>query len=221
MLPSVNGLRGIDIGCGEGYNTRLLAALGADMTGIDISENFIRMAREEKSFLPIRYIVASALVIPFEDESLDFATAFMSLMDIPETRLALEEAFRVIRKGGFLQFSILHPCFNTVHRKNLRNAKGETYAIEVGGYFENQEGKIDEWIFAAVPAAMKKDLHPFRLPLFTRTLSQWINMLVNAGFVIECMQEPTPDDETVKKFPGLQDARIVPYFLHLRCRKPL
>jgi hypothetical protein len=32
--------------------------------------------------------------------------------------------------------------------------------------------------------------------------------------------EPWPDDETVRRFPGLQDAQVVAYFLHLRCRKP-
>ena len=39
MLPDVRGLAGLDIGCGEGHNTRLLAGRGARLTAIDISED--------------------------------------------------------------------------------------------------------------------------------------------------------------------------------------
>ncbi len=44
MLPPVEGLAGLDIGCGEGGNTRQVARLGARMTGIDIAPTFIRHA---------------------------------------------------------------------------------------------------------------------------------------------------------------------------------
>jgi 2-polyprenyl-3-methyl-5-hydroxy-6-metoxy-1,4-benzoquinol methylase len=40
MLPDVRGLRGLDVGCGEGHNTRLLAGRGARMTALDISGAF-------------------------------------------------------------------------------------------------------------------------------------------------------------------------------------
>ena len=46
MLPNVNNLQGLDIGCGEGHNTRLLARREARMTGIDVSERFIERARK-------------------------------------------------------------------------------------------------------------------------------------------------------------------------------
>lgn len=46
ILPAVNGLQGIDIGCGEGSNTRAVARLGARMTGIDLAATFIRHAQE-------------------------------------------------------------------------------------------------------------------------------------------------------------------------------
>ena len=49
MLPKVEGLSGLDVGCGEGYNTRLLAKRGALMTGIDISERFVQHAREAET----------------------------------------------------------------------------------------------------------------------------------------------------------------------------
>ena len=46
MLPDVKGLTGLDIGCGEGHNTRLLAEVGARVTAIDISQVFVRHAAQ-------------------------------------------------------------------------------------------------------------------------------------------------------------------------------
>jgi ubiquinone/menaquinone biosynthesis C-methylase UbiE len=223
MLPDVDGLSSLDVGCGEGYNTRLLAKRGAHITGIDISRNFIRHAREaeEKQPLGIRYEIASAVDLPFDEASFDLTVAFMSLMDIPETEMVLAEVFRVLRPGGFLQFSIVYPCFATPHRENLRDETGRTYAIEVGDYFRTREGEVEEWIFSAAPPEIREGLRAFRVPLFTRTLSEWLNLLVDTGFVLERLGEPYPSDEAVRKRPGLQDAQVVAYFLHVRARKPV
>src|SRR5438067_9423206 len=111
MLPNVEGLSGLDIGCGEGFNTRLLADRGARMNAIDISLVFISYAQQAETEMPrgIAYQVASAVDLPFADASFDFAAAFMTLMDVPETDRALAECYRVVKPGGFLQFSIAHP----------------------------------------------------------------------------------------------------------------
>src|SRR5215475_10808487 len=60
MLPDLRGLRGLDIGCGEGANTRKLARLGARMQAIDVAPTFIRHAHatEEAAPLGITYEVA-------------------------------------------------------------------------------------------------------------------------------------------------------------------
>jgi ubiquinone/menaquinone biosynthesis C-methylase UbiE len=222
LLPDVEGLHGLDIGCGEGHNTRLLARCGARMTAIDISETFIAHARQPETDDPmgIEYRVASAVALPFDDRTFDFATGFMSFMDVPETGRVLTEAFRVLKPGGFLQFSICHPCFDTPHRRNLRGTDGRTYAIEVGEYFRNLEGEVTEWLFSAAPPEARVGLPPFRMPRFTRTLSQWMNLLIDAGFRLERLAEPSPSDEMVRQCPSLQDAQVVSYFLHVRARKP-
>ena len=222
MLPNAAGQAGLDIGCGEGHNTRLLAKLGARMTAIDIAAVFIGHAirAEIDEPLNIDYVLASAVELPFADASFDFATGFMSFMDVPETDRVLAEAWRVLRPGAFLQFSITHPCFDTPHRRNVRDAQGRTYAIEVGDYFQTREGEIDEWLFTAAPPQVKLGLRKFRIPRFTRTLSQWLNLLIDVGFLLERIEEPRPSDETVAACPALQDAQVVSYFLHLRVRKP-
>jgi SAM-dependent methyltransferase len=223
LLPPVKGLTGLDIGCGEGYNTRLLAQRGAKVTAVDIAEVFVQQARqlEEANPMSITYAVASASALPFPEAQFDFATSFMCLMDVPQPELALREAFRVLKPGGFLQFSISHPCYTTPHRKNVRDARGQPLAVEVGGYFEYQNGQPEEWIFGAAPAH-EQARHPnFQVPVFNLTMSQWVNAVVAAGFVLEAMQEPCPTEEQMARHPYLKKARVVAYFLHLRCRKPL
>ncbi len=221
MLPEVAGLSGLDIGCGEGHNTRILADRGARVTAIDISEDFIRFAKqsEEKEPVGIDYKIASAVDLPFNDAEFDFAVAFMSFMNIPEIDLALRQAHRVLRPGGFFQFSIEHPCFATPHRRNLRNEEGLTYAIEVGEYFRNLQGDVIEWTFNSAPMEIREKLSKFKTPHFTRTISQWFNLIIDSGFVIERIEEPYPSDKTVHSCPDMQDAQIVAYFLHIRARK--
>ena len=222
LLPPVTGLKGLDIGCGEGHNTRLVAQRSAEMTGLDIAENFIRHARAEESRAPlgIKYVVGSAVELPFADGSFDFATAFMSLMDIPETAAVLVEACRVLRPGGFLQFSITHPCFHPPHRRNCRDENRMTYAVEVGDYFVDDRGCVHEWTFGAAPESMRSRLPRFKVPRFHRPVSEWLNLLVETGFVLERFAEPCPTEETVQLYPALQDATITAYFLHFRVRKP-
>ena len=223
ILPDIKNLKGIDIGCGEGYNTRLLADKGAIMTAIDISEVFIQKAKEAdaQSRSKINYLVASAVELPFDDESFDFATGFMSFMDIPEIEQVLSETYRIIKHGGFLQFSILHPCFSTQYRKNKRDQYGKTYAIEIGNYLNNTNGEIEEWLFSAAPRDITSSLRKFKVPIFTRTLSQWLNTIIETGFVIEKVHEPMADDETIRIQPKLQDTQEAPYFLQIRCRKTI
>ncbi len=124
-----------------------------------------------------------------------------------------------MKPGGFLQFSICHPCFDTPHRRNLRDEKGRTYAIEVGDYFRNLNGEVSEWLFGAAPQEVKAGLPKFKVPRFTRTLSQWFNLLIDASFILERVEEPRPDDEAVRICPDVQDAQVIAYYLHIRVRK--
>lgn len=222
FLPPVRDLRGLDIGCGEGHNTRVVAQLGASMTGIDVAPTFICHAREAEDSRPcgIAYQTADAAALPFADASFDFATAFMSLMDMPDQPTALREAFRVLHPGGFLQFSILHPCFAPPGRKVLRSPDGSTRAIEVAGYYNVLTGEEDVWWFSSAPPEERERVPPFRTPRFHRTLSGWVEILCQAGFAIEALAEPRATPEQAAVAPAIEDTLVAPLFLHMRCRKP-
>ena len=222
MLPPVSGLTGLDIGCGEGANTRHVARLGAHMQAIDVSPTFVRHARaeEEREPLGIVYQVADGTALPFPDGSFDFATAFMSLMDMPDQAQALAEAARVLRPGGFLQFSILHPCFVPPHRRVVRDAAGEPQAIEVARYFERDEPYLDVWIFQALSDDQRAGLEPFRIPVFHHPLSDWVAYVCGARLVIEQFGEPSASPALAEAVPVVADTRVAPLFLHIRARKP-
>lgn len=222
MLPPVTGLSGLDIGCGEGTNTRQIASRAAKMTAVDIAPTFVANAQASEAADPrgIDYLVADAAALPFGAESFDFATAFMSMMDVADQQSALNQAFRVLKPGGFFQFSLLHPCFVPPVRRNIRSASGEPIAVEIADYFRRTDGDVDTWHFSTLPKEERAGIEPFRVPRFHRTLSDWVGMCVAAGFVIEAFGEPMADEALAARVPVVADTRVAPIFLHIRLRKP-
>jgi SAM-dependent methyltransferase len=222
LLPPIAGRQGLDVGCGEGSNTRALARLGARMQAIDIAPTFIRHAQALEAAAPlgIGYQVADGLALPFASGAFDFVTAFMSLMDMPHQDQALAEAARVLRPGGFLQFSILHPCFVPPYRKVLRERDGNVRAIEIAGYFDSTDGRVEEWWFSTLPPEERAQVPPFRTPRFHRTLSGWVEIICRAGLVIEAFGEPAATAEEARAQEILLDTRVAPLFLQVRAAKP-
>ncbi len=221
MLPDISGQKGLDIGCGEGGNTRKLAERGAKIHGVDIASAFIKFASETESQQPlgICYQMADARRLPFADGEFDFATAFMSLMDVMGPEIALKEIARILRPGGFLQFSILHPCFAPPHRKVLRDKNGIAYAIEIADYFAIGE-HAETWHFSSVGCKEKENIEPFHIPYTHLTLTGWLDAIAASGLVLEKTAEPRAMAETAQAVPDVADTLIAPLFLHVRARKP-
>jgi SAM-dependent methyltransferase len=222
ILPDVSGLRGLDVGCGEGANTRQLASRGARMTALDVSGKFVELAADfvEDETPDITYLVADGGRLPFAPKTFDFVTAFMSFMDMPDQAGAIVEVRRVLKPGGFFQFSITHPCTDTPYRKWIEDEDGRHVALSVSRYFQENEGEICEWMFCHAPEELRETLPKFRIPDFHRTLSFYFNTLAEAGFVLERVCEPRASEKTVERFPLLADSRLVPFFLIIRARWP-
>jgi hypothetical protein len=109
--------------------------------------------------------------------------------------------------------SILHPCFVPPHRRVLREPDGTTRAIEIAG----------ESIPFGLNVRLRREhdrTEPFRVPRFHRTLSEWVDLIVEAGLVIERFGEPCVSVELAKAEPALEDTRVAPLFLHIHAIKP-
>jgi SAM-dependent methyltransferase len=114
FVPDLSERRLIDLGCGEGRNTRLFAMRGARMTGIDLSPRLIEAAGAAETAEPlgIEYHLGSfADLKQFLNESFDAAVSTMAFMDGPGFSDAAHAVYRVLRPGGALYFSVIHPCF--------------------------------------------------------------------------------------------------------------
>lgn len=95
--------RVLDIGCGSGWASRLLAdyAFEGRVTGIDISDEMIRVAREQsQSASNVDFEVASAEQLPFADNEFTHAFSMESLYYYRNIPKALGEIHRVLKVGG-------------------------------------------------------------------------------------------------------------------------
>lgn len=104
------GERVLDLGCGSGWATRLLARLVGEgpegfgqVVGLDVSDEMVRLARESsRDFENILYLWGSALQIPWEENFFDKVLSVESFYYYPDQDRALMELFRVMAPRGRL-----------------------------------------------------------------------------------------------------------------------
>jgi SAM-dependent methyltransferase len=222
FLPDLTDKEVIDLGCGEGSNTRIFARRGGRMTGVDLSPTMIEAAREleEREHLGIAYHVTSFTDLSaFPDARFDAAVSTMALMDSPDFAGAAREAYRVLKPGVLFVFSVLHPCFITSGLRWIRDESGAEQALAIGGYFET-ESFVEHWRFSNDPDGER--FPKFEVPGFPRQLETYINGVIEAGFQITKILEPRPTAAMSAIYPWLlrwrQHAAI---FFYLAAEKPI
>ena len=92
LLGGVAGQEVLSLACGQGQDARLLARLGATVTGIDVSAEMLRYAREHEASDPrgIVYVQGDAQDLePFPDGRFDGVVCHLALMDIPHLAATL------------------------------------------------------------------------------------------------------------------------------------
>jgi 2-polyprenyl-6-hydroxyphenyl methylase/3-demethylubiquinone-9 3-methyltransferase len=94
----------LDIGCGGGLNSNPLAKLGYQVTGIDLSEESLAVAREYDETGTATYLHADALSLPFPDQHFDVITAMDFLEHVEDPSLIIREVARLLKPGGLFFF---------------------------------------------------------------------------------------------------------------------
>jgi ubiquinone/menaquinone biosynthesis C-methylase UbiE len=220
LIGNVRGKRVLDLACGEGYNTRILARKGARVVGVDFSRKLIELAKQKDMVdrLGIDYCVSDAGDLrTLSSDWFDVVTCSMALMDIEDYEDAVREVARVLKKSGRFVFSITHPCFewgstmangqslgewkyeagteNTPERKALH--------LEVKRYFGI--------VRCTTSWTMKRLVAPFKTTSFHRTLTDYFQVLYKNGLLVQRLVEPRPTNVGAQKYPGLRKHKKIPH----------
>lgn len=98
----------VEVGCGTGALSRavLQQARPRSLLGLDRSEDFIAVARDQTDDPRARFDIGDALDLPLPDGSVDVATSALMLNFLPDMAQGLREMQRVLRRGGLLCFYV-------------------------------------------------------------------------------------------------------------------
>lgn len=177
-LAQPPGGKVLDLGCGQGILARALAARGDRVTGVDISERLLDLARgyEDDNPLGIEYLHADAATLAeLPDGTFNGVASCLTLTDLDDLDGVLSSVARVLRPGGWFVLAGLHPCFEPPHAR-VTEVDGRA-AKQANGYFE--EG----WW-------RSKNADSLLVWRHHRRLATIINSLVAAGFRVDQVREP-------------------------------
>ena len=105
-----NQERVLDVGCGIGWLVWNFARGGANITGVDLSDNSLALARKRLDYdgLNAELIKGNAQELPFPDASFDFATSAGVLHHTPDTQGSINQIHRVLKPGGRAMISLYY-----------------------------------------------------------------------------------------------------------------
>ena len=131
----------LDVGCGAGFLSNSLALQGFQVTGIDMSDESLKVARKFDETKSVEYLFSDAYKMPFPDEHFEVLTAMDFLEHIDRPADMIKEFSRVLKPNGVF-------IFHTFNRNPL------AYVVII---------KLVEWLVKNTPKNMHV-LHLFIKP---------------------------------------------------------
>jgi malonyl-CoA O-methyltransferase len=133
LLPELSGLSALDAGCGSGRYLRELRERGANAIGIDLSEAMLARAREVTTSVARADICA----LPLDSMTVDVIVCGLALGDVADLEIAVGEMARVLRPGGCVVYSVVHPVGRAKGWSRTFDARGRHVIID--GYWHTAE----------------------------------------------------------------------------------
>lgn len=185
MLGDVKGKHVLDLACGQGIFSRMLADRGAGVVGVDLGKELIELAeKRSKGYkFNIHFFSGSADdLFMVKDDTKDLVVCVLALQNIEKLAETMKEVFRVLRKGGRFVAVLNHPAF--------RIPRGSSW-----GYDENEKKqyrRIDHYLSES---KIKIDMTPgekkdkkFTVS-FHRPLQVYVKAMSKCGLAITRLEE--------------------------------
>ena len=135
MAGDVHGQRVLDVGTGTGRAALLLAKAGAEVTGVDASEQMLAIARERTAaaHLDVRFQAGDAHALDFPDASFDAAVSLRVLMHTPNWRQCVRELCRVASRRVIVDYPSASStaALESIARSVLHTVRPRTEAYRV------------------------------------------------------------------------------------------
>ena len=180
----------LDIACGNGFSSRKLSEIGAEVTAFDFSEAMLEAASSVKSDANQRidYRVLDATdpsaLLDLGAQRYDAALCCMALFDMAEIEPLFRLLPRLLKKDGRFVFSLIHPCFNNDRISQIaemEDREGEIstrYGVKVWGYMTPTTSQG-----VGIPGQPAAQLY------FHRPLQLVLQLLFGNGFVLDGFEE--------------------------------
>ncbi|MEA4970652.1 MAG: class I SAM-dependent methyltransferase [Candidatus Pelethousia sp.] len=201
LLPSFQGKRVLDIGCGFGWHCIYAAENGASsVLGIDISEKMLALARQKTIFSNVAYRQLAMEDVEFEPDTFDVVISSLAFHYTPDFRDICQRISYCLVQGGDFTFSVEHPVFTAYGTQDWSyDNKGNRDHWPVDDYF--LEGKRE---------AVFLGEHVIK---YHKTLTTYLNTLLQTGFIITGIVEPKPAEYLLDTVPEMKDELRRPMML--------
>lgn len=207
----------LEIGCGEGFFARELAAQGGAVLGSDISAELIDIARK-KGGGPIYHVTPADNHSFIKDASMDTVVAVLTLQNMERIDTVMKEAARVLKQNGTFVCVINHPAFRIPKSTHWEfDGKTNTQYRRVDAYQSTQ--KVPMEMRPGARALGKKGSTTYS---FHRSLQDFMKAFTGAGFAITRLEEWV-SHKTSQKGPRSEAEdrarKEFPLFMCIECRK--